>query len=168
MENIEWLDLVNEQDVVTGTLSRDDIYTQGRRNFRVINAFLVNSRGELWIPRRTAHKRLFPNALDMSVGGHVESGEDYLTCFRRETREELGLDLNTVPWREIAYFTPHTTTLSAFMRVYEIQSGDTPNFNRADFSEAFWLTPRKLLERIQSGDPAKGDLAELVQRCYLS
>lgn len=71
-------------------------------------------------------------------------------------------------WREIAAFSPFNTTLSAFMRVYEIQTDKTPDFNRDDFSEAFWLSPPQVLERIQSGDPAKGDLADLIRQCYLS
>lgn len=164
----EWLDLVNERDEVIGRLTREQIYAEGRQNFRVVNAFVVNHCGELWIPRRTMTKRLFPGGLDLSVGGHVQSGEDDLTAFRRETREELNLDLGAVPWREIASLSPFHTTLSAFMRVYEIRSDTAPDFNPSDFSEAFWLTPGQVLERIGDGDPAKGDLAEIVRRCYLT
>lgn len=164
-EPVEWLDLVNANDEVVGRISREEAWAK-RLPVRVINAFLVNAAGELWIPRRTATKRMFPNCLDMSVGGHVESGEDYLSCFRRETWEELNLNLDRVPWREIASFSPHSTTLSTFMRVYEIRSDQTPDFNPDDFSGGEWLTPWRLLERLQNGDPAKGDLRELVQRCY--
>ena len=167
MQPVEWLDLVNKQDEVVGRVTREEAWA-GRLPVRVINAFLVNSRGELWIPRRTAHKRMFPNCLDMSVGGHVESGEDYLTCFCRETQEELNLNVNDYQWREIAAFSPFNTTLSAFMRVYELQTDKTPDYNQDDFSEAFWLSPRQVLERIQNGDPAKGDLTDLIGRCYLS
>lgn len=167
VEPVEWLDLVNKQDEVVGRISREEAWSK-RQPVRVINAFIINSQGQLWIPRRTAHKRLFPNSLDMSVGGHVESGEDYLACFKRETQEELNLNVDDVQWREIAYFSPFTTPLSAFMRVYEIQTDQTPDYNKADFSEAFWLTPRQVLQRIENGDPAKGDLKELIQRCYLT
>ncbi|GAA5503417.1 nudix hydrolase DR_0079 [Deinococcus xinjiangensis] len=167
METVEWLDLVNEQDEVIGRVTRDEAWEK-RLSVRVVNAFLVNSRGELWIPRRTAHKKMFPNSLDMSVGGHVESGEDYLSCFKREVKEELNLDVNALDWREIASFSPFNTSLSAFMRVYEIRSDLDPDYNPDDFTEAFWLTPAQVLERIAGGDPAKGDLAELVRLCYLS
>ncbi|GGK12386.1 nudix hydrolase [Deinococcus malanensis] len=162
---VEWLDRVNEHDEVIGRVTRDEAWEKGWV-VRGINAFLVNSCGQLWIPRRTLHKRMFPGCLDMSVGGHVDSGEDYLTAFRRESREELNLDLDTVPWREIAAFSPFETPLSGFMRVYEIRTDRAPDFNPDDFSEAWWLTPRELLGRIEAGDPAKGDLAELVRLCY--
>lgn len=163
----ELLDLVNEQDEVVGRITRAEAW-QKRLPVRVINAFLVNSRGELWIPRRTLSKKMFPGCLDMSVGGHVESGEDYLTCFKRETQEELNLKVDALEWCEIAYFSPFETTLSAFMRVYELRSDVAPDYNPEDFSGGEWLTPAQLLTRIAGGDPAKGDLAELVQRCYLS
>ncbi|PTA67914.1 NUDIX hydrolase [Deinococcus arcticus] len=161
----EWLDLVNERDEVVGTVTRGDAWAR-RLPVRVVNAFVVNGAGQLWIPRRTPSKRVFPRCLDMSVGGHVERGESYEAAFRRETQEELNLDLDTVPWREVAAFSPFDTPLSAFMRVYEIRSDVAPAFNPDDFSGAEWLTPAEVLARIAAGDPAKGDLAELIRRCY--
>ena len=53
----ELLDLVDENDHVIGVMRRSEVYGKKLRNIRVINAFIVNSKGELWIPRRTAHKR---------------------------------------------------------------------------------------------------------------
>lgn len=161
----ELLDLVNEQDDVIGQVRRSEAWAR-RLSVRGVNAFVRNSRGQLWLPRRTADKRNYPSCLDMSVGGHVESGEDYLTCFRRETQEELRWDIDTLNWREIAAFSPFETTLSCFMRVYEIQSETAPDYNPADFSEALWLTPRQFLARVAGGEAVKGDLTELVRRCY--
>ena len=97
----ELLDLVDEQDRVIGARFRSEIYRDGLNNFRAVNAFLVNDFGQLWIPRRTAAKRIFPLCLDMSVAGHVASGEDYLTAFRRELYEELNLVLDDVSWKFI-------------------------------------------------------------------
>ncbi|ACO45564.1 NUDIX domain-containing protein [Deinococcus deserti] len=162
---VEWLDRVNKRDEVIGRVTRDEAWARSLP-VRVINAFLVNSHGQLWIPRRTMHKRMFPGCLDMSVGGHVDSGEDYVEAFRRETQEELHIDLDMISWRERAAFSPFETALSAFMRVYEIHTDQAPDYNRDDFSEAWWLTPCELLRRIEAGDPAKGDLAELVRLCY--
>jgi isopentenyldiphosphate isomerase len=55
----------------------------------VLNAFLVNDYGQIWIPRRSSLKRIFPLCLDMSVGGHVVSGESYEEAFRRELLVQL-------------------------------------------------------------------------------
>lgn len=165
----EWLDLVNEHDQVVGRVERAEAWARGLP-VRVVNAFIVNARGELWIPRRTLTKRMFPGGLDMSMGGHVGAGETYEAAFRREVHEELNLDVDTVPWREIAAFSPFRTgpgeqPLSAFMRVYELRSDVAPAYNPADFSGAEWLRPEQVLARVAGGEPSKGDLAELVRRC---
>ena len=161
----ERLDLVNERDEVVGQILRADPALRWER-VRVVNAFLRNSRGELWIPRRSPGKSLFPNALDVSVGGAVQSGETYEEAFRREAREELNLDTDALPWRELAAFSPFQTTLSSFMRVYELRSDTAPRFNPDDITGGEWLTPGQVLKRIAVGEAAKGDLAELVRRCY--
>ncbi len=163
----EWLDLVNEHDQVIGKKLRSEIYAEGLSNFRVINAFVKNSKGELWIPRRTANKRIYPLCLDMSVGGHVESGEDYQTTFERETAEELNIDINQVSWKLLGKLIPHENQVSAFMQIYEIQSDEAPNFNPDDFIEYYWLTPEKLREKIEAGEKAKSDLLKIVKYFYL-
>jgi 8-oxo-dGTP pyrophosphatase MutT (NUDIX family) len=168
LELPEILDLVNDFDVVVGQIPRDDSWDKVSRGgyVRVINAFVKNSKGQLFIPRRSSSKRVFPNGLDMGVGGLVQAGETYLEAFKRETLEELNLDVDALTWREIAYFSPVSTGLSAFMKVFEIQLEETPKFNTDDFSEFFWLTPLELKTRILSGDAAKDDLLELVERVY--
>ncbi|WP_104990164.1 NUDIX domain-containing protein [Deinococcus sp. NW-56] len=165
MNDVEWLDLVNEHNEVIGSVTRDEAWAR-RLPVRGVNAFLVNPRGELWIPRRTLTKRNFPGCLDMSVGGHVERGESYEAAFRRETQEELNLDVDTLPWREIGAFTPQDAGLNIFMRVYELRTDTAPAYNPHDFDGAEWLTPDALLARIAAGDPAKSDLAPLVRLCY--
>lgn len=162
----ELLDLVDEHDRVIGTGLRSDIYRERLNSFRVINAFLINSAGQLWIPRRSAAKRIFPMCLDMSVGGHVASGESYDEAFRRELLEELGLCLDTVEWRDLGHLTPREHGVSAFMHVYEIRSNISPEYNRDDFVEFFWMSPHKILERIEAGDIAKDDLPKLIKLIY--
>lgn len=162
----EWLDLVNDDDQVIGRVTRSEAWEK-KLFVRVVNAFVVNAAGQLWIPRRTAHKRTFPDCLDMSVGGHVELGESYEAAFLRETREELNLNLQGADWREVAYFSPLRQPVSTFMRVYEIRSDQAPAFNQNDFSHADWCSPQALVGRIDAGEKAKGDLRELTHLIYL-
>ncbi|WP_315941265.1 GNAT family N-acetyltransferase [Deinococcus sp. Marseille-Q6407] len=163
----EWLDEVDERARVVGRVERQDHWNAPRpgRYVRVINAFVVNRAGQLWIPRRTRSKRSFPGCLDMSVGGHVGAGESYEAAFRRETREELNWDTDRLAWEDLGLFSPMEAPLSAFMHVYVIRSEEAPPYNPADFSGAEWLTPDELLARIAAGDPAKGDLRELAELC---
>lgn len=166
MAEDELLNLVDDNDMVVGTILRSEMMATGVRNFRVINAFIKNSRGELWIPRRAASKRIFPLCLDMSVGGHVGAGESYDLAFARETEEEVGLRLSGVRWQRLGCLTPPAHGVSAFMTVYEIQADSVPHYNRDDFTEFFWLTPSQLLEKLANGDKGKGDLPAIVKHFY--
>lgn len=162
----ELLDVVDHADRVIGTALRSELYRHGLTCFRVVNAFIRNSRGELWIPRRAASKRLFPLCLDASMGGHVASGETYEEALCRELREELAIALDDANWRMLGSMMPHVHGTSAFMRVFEIESELAPAFNTKDFCEAFWFSPGDLLRRIEQGEPHKGDLPIMVRHFY--
>ncbi|MEK7623816.1 MAG: NUDIX hydrolase [Patescibacteria group bacterium] len=163
----EYLDLVDENDVVIGRKLRADVRAENLSNFRVVNLFIRNSLGELWIPRRSAHKRDRPLALDMSMGGHVDSGETYEEALKRETMEELNINLDVTPALYLGYLVPHRDQVGAFMKVYELSMDEVPNYNKNDFIEYFWLTPEELLERIKEGVSAKYDLPIVVKRFYI-
>ena len=165
-EEDEWLDIVNEQDVVVDKKRRSEVYASDTSHFRVINAFIVNSEGKLWIPRRASDKRLFPACLDVSVGGHVESGETYDEAFKRESKEEVNIDIVDVAYTVLGVLTPHRDHVSAFMRVYEIKSDVEPDYNKKDFTESFWLTPAEFFERFKQGERVKGDLPLLIRAFY--
>ena len=104
--------------------------------------------------------------MDISVGGHVESGEDYELAFKRETKEETNLDIERVPYKLLGHLTPHEHNVSAFMKVYEIESDVVPDYNKDDFVEDFWIKPKDLLKKIAEGEKAKGDLPKLVKIFY--
>jgi isopentenyl-diphosphate delta-isomerase len=54
----EYLDLVDENDNVIGNKKRSEVYAENLSNYRVINAFVINSNGEIWIPRRNKNKKI--------------------------------------------------------------------------------------------------------------
>lgn len=162
----EFLDLVDKNDKVVGKMKRSEVYTKGLSNFRTVNVFLINSKGQIWIPRRVANKRIFPLFLDMSVGGHVESGETYDKAFKRELNEELNLDSGKVEYRILGKVTPSKNDTSCFSTIYEIRMDSAPDYNKDDFVEYFWLAPKEILEKIKNGDNAKSDLPKLVKMFY--
>src|SRR4051794_3275609 len=99
MSDDEMLDLADANDIVYSVAKRSDVYAKNLKYFRASNAFIVNSHGELWIPRRVASKKIFPLCLDMSIAGHVSSGETYDETFAREAMEEAHIDITKVPYR---------------------------------------------------------------------
>ncbi len=166
VDNDEILDLVDENDKVIGQKPRAEIYAENLSNFRVINAFVINAQGEIWTPRRTANKKIYPLSLDMSVGGHVISGESYDQALKRETEEELNLDIQKLPVKLLGHLTPEKNQVSAFMNVYEISLDEVTSYNKNDFIEYFWLKPEEIINRIEKGDKAKSDLIKLIKIFY--
>jgi isopentenyldiphosphate isomerase len=163
----ELLDLVDDDDNVIGRIWRSEAYRLGVRNVRVVNLFLRRSDGALWIPTRTPQKRMFPNALDVSMGGHLRAGETYVDALLRETMEELNIDALALGYRQLGHCTPKADGVHAFQRVYEIRTDEPPPFNPDDFSWYEWLQPGQVLKRIADGTKAKGDLPTLIRRFYI-
>ena len=165
-ENDEMLDLVDDNDEVIAQKNRSEIYASGARNFRVINAFLMNDQNQVWIPRRSPDKKLFPLCLDASVGGHVQAGETYLQAFERELQEELNLSAQDVSYSFVVYLNPKKNNVSAHMNVYLINHNHTLNYNTEDFQDSMWITIPELQKVIQQGEKTKGDLPMLINVLY--
>lgn len=163
MHEDELLDLVNENDEIIGTIHRseyDRMVNEKLGYIRAVELFIVNDKGELWIPKRTAHKKIAPNGLDYSMGGHVSSCETYLQSALREIQEELNLTLQESDLQFIRKFSPDE--LPYFRVLYLYHSNEAPRYNPDDFVSASWLTPRQVIEQLDSGIPAKVSLRPTV------
>jgi len=163
----EIMNIVSDDDEIIGEASREEIYAEGIKNFRVVNAFVVNDEGLIWVPRRHKDKILYPLHLDTSVGGHVKAGEAYEQALFRETEEEINIDLTVIPYKEVAYISPISTPVSAFMKVYFIYAEEVENYNEDDINEAFWMGPKDLIDALESGeDKAKSDLIVILKKVF--
>src|SRR6185369_4392075 len=94
----EIFDVVNEQDEVIGRQPRNEVHRLGLLH-RAVHVLVFNSRGEVFLQQRSLSKDRQPGLWDSSASGHLDSGEDYDACAVRETREELGLELQSTPQR---------------------------------------------------------------------
>lgn len=92
----EVFDVVNERDEVIGQLGRREVHRQGLRH-RAVHVLIFNRQGQVFLQKRSMLKDNFPGTWDSSAAGHVDAGEDYDTCALREVKEELGIQLNSVP-----------------------------------------------------------------------
>lgn len=163
MEHDELLDVVDADDRVIGTVWRSgygDFAKEKRGNIRVVELFIQNDKGQIWIPKRTATKKIAPNGLDYSMGGHVESGQSYEEAALREIKEELNLNLTAADLVVIKKFEPNNLPL--FRTLYLYKTNDAPAYNPDDFVSAEWISPSDLIEKLDAGVPSKDNMHEAV------
>jgi isopentenyldiphosphate isomerase len=167
-EPVELLDLFDVQELVISVVSRHKYY-KNKADFpgylRSAEMFIINDSGQLWVPRRTPTRLIAPNGLDYSCGGHVTSGETYLTGCIREANEELNLRINETDL-ELAFVTGTSAVSPWFRQLFLYHSNVTPDYNTSDFSEYYWLTPRELIDRLEAGEPAKESLLITVKKSF--
>jgi len=115
----EILDIVDENDQVTGQAPRHRVYAERLRH-RAAFVLVRDGGNRIFVHRRTARKLVFPSHYDMFVGGVLGTGETYDEAARREAAEELGVpDLPApTPLFRFLYDAPAHTWWSA---VYEVR-----------------------------------------------
>lgn len=90
---MELFDVLDENGNYLGQVSdRDAVHKAGLWH-RAVVVFLVNSKNQVLLQRRSASKKKWPNMLDVSAGGHTNLGEFGFETAIRETFEELGVSL---------------------------------------------------------------------------
>jgi len=90
----EKFDVLNEQGEFTGkTATREECHKKGLWH-RAVYAFVIDDNKNILLQKRSANKKLWPNLWDVTVGGHVDSGELGRQALIREAKEELGIDIN--------------------------------------------------------------------------
>ena len=164
-DNNDLMDLVDKNDVVIGTINQSEARNllETRAGFiRGAVAFIQNNEGKLWIPRRTAHKRLAPNGLDFSVAEHVQRGETYEEAVIRGFKEELFLDIKKNDLKYLGKLEPIPQAPYFFTGVFLYSANGVKEYNRTDFTGFEWLSPQEVVKRIDNGDPCKSALKPAI------
>ena len=91
---MEYLDIVDENGEPTGdTVERSRAHREGIRH-RTAHVWLVrirDGRAQILLQKRSRIKDSHPECYDMSSGGHIPAGVDYLPSAVRELWEEIGV-----------------------------------------------------------------------------
>ena len=91
MSREELFPLVDEAGNVVGSATRNECHSGTFWLHPVVHLHVFNSKGELYLQKRSMLKDVQPGKWDTAVGGHVDYGEEIETALQREVYEELGL-----------------------------------------------------------------------------
>lgn len=130
------LDVVDEEDRVTGVASRAEVHAR-RLLHRAVHILIHDGRGRLYLQRRAEHKDCAPGLWDTSAAGHVDHGERYEDAAPRELAEELGL--RDVALLELARLPASAATGGEFVRVYLGCCDAEPRPDPGEIAEGRWL-----------------------------
>jgi isopentenyl-diphosphate Delta-isomerase len=138
----EIFDVVNERDEIIGRETRREVHRSGLRH-RAIHVFVFNSRGEVFLQKRSMSKDSSPGLWDSSASGHLDYGEDYDTCAVRELREEIGLNLSDCP-RRIFKIKACQQTGQEFVWLYQCQSEGPFTLHPDEIERGDWFASERV------------------------
>ena len=122
-----------------GQLPRPIVHRDGHKH-RAVHVLVFDTRGRIFLQKRSMTKDTFPGAWDSSASGHLDSGEDYGTCAVRELREELGLSAPTPPV-PLFKISACAETGQEFVWAYRCQSEGPFTLQASEIERGGWFTP---------------------------
>ena len=158
----EYLDIVDKNDKVIGVAERGnlpaDIYK--KKFLRYVNIFILNSKNELLLPKRSMNRRLFPGKFDFSCAEHVQSGESYDHAALRGLKEEL--NLVNVQIKDIGKINPMVEKVSGFAEIYQVIYKDNiQDYDKEGIEKLEWIKLEKIKKMIKSNpEKFKGDFIQ--------
>jgi isopentenyldiphosphate isomerase len=147
----ELFEVVNDQDQVLELRPRAEVHRLGLKH-RAVHVLVFNSRGEVFLQKRSLTKDCFPGTWDSSASGHVAPAETYDACATRELEEELGWK-SAVPPRRLFKLAACAETGQEFVWVYQVEAEGPFRLHPEEISAGGWFAPdevsRWLRERPQ-------------------
>jgi isopentenyldiphosphate isomerase len=140
--NEEYFDVVNERDEVVGRATRKEVHARGLLH-RAVHVLVYNSKGQVFLQKRSMKKDRQPGLWDSSSSGHVDSGEDYDPCTVRELREELGLVVSHPPDRLFKLDACEETD-QEFVWIYRCESEGPFELNQEEIETGGWFMPAEV------------------------
>lgn len=160
----ELLDVVDEDDNIIAVKTRGEIHARGLMH-RAVHILVFNSQGELFLQKRSMIKDEQPGKWDSSAAGHVDSGEDYLDCARREIGEELGIDADRE--FELLFKLPASAlTGNEHCMVYRYCFDGPMVLHAEEIDEGSWISPQLLDRRVAKADSELTEALCLIWKRY--
>lgn len=140
--------VVNERDEVIDYRPRAEIHRLHLRH-RAVHIWVFNQRSELLLQKRSLRKDCSPGLWDSSAAGHVDRGEDYDACARRELAEELGITPAPTALRRWFKIDACADTGWEFVWVYACRSEGPFQHNTDEIDALAWLTLEQLAQTLK-------------------
>ena len=146
----EFVVLVDEQDQEIGQLEKIEAHRLGLLH-RAFSVLIFNSKGELLLQQRAAHKYHSPLLWTNSCCSHPRPEETIAAAAKRRLQEEMGLNANLKP----AFSFLYEAQLDQGLTEHEIDhvvfgyTNDKPNINPDEVAAYKWITIDQLTQELE-------------------
>lgn len=148
---MEKWDILNADGTSTGkTALRGKCNLKPGEYHLVVHIWVVSSRGEILIQRRSDSKKLMPGEW-AATGGAAISGEDSYTAANRELYEELGIPSNKQTLIKLSRIKRRNSLLDLWFINTNIQE-DKLRLQQDEVAEARWVSRDTFKEMINNGE----------------
>lgn len=100
----ELIDILDSDGNITGTTAMKSAAHKNGWFHQTVHIWFYTSSGEILMQQRGKSKDIYPLLWDVSVAGHIGSGEVILTAAQREVMEEIGLTISKNELHKIGIF----------------------------------------------------------------
>ena len=159
---MEMMDIVNENDQVLGSTSREEIYAK-QHYHRIAHVIIFNNKKEMALQLRSKTISFCPGHWTTAVGGHVQAGETYEDAALREYKEELG---TTSKLKFIAkdYYAPPER--KKFLGIFETTYNGPFKLEKGKVDKVEYFSLKKIQEMLDSGEKFHPELTFILKKHY--
>jgi isopentenyl-diphosphate Delta-isomerase len=161
MDN-EILDIVDSHNIVIGSATREEIYAR-KHIHRIVHVIVRNKKGEFLMQLRSEQSRYLPLHWSTSVGGHVQTGEDFETAAKREMIEEIGINCDISELDVCLY---QDDRLQKFLGIYEATVDDGFEINPEEVADIKFMDQKTFEDMIVDGAKIHPELLFIWNKFY--
>jgi len=148
---MEMWDIYDRDRVKTGkTISRAEKLPEGSYHI-VVHILIMNSKNEMLIQKRTLTKDKWPGRWDISIGGSIVAGEDSRIGAIRESKEEIGYDVNLENVRPAITFNFERGFDDYYIILDDVDI-NTLKLQEEEVDEVKWASREEVIEMIKNNE----------------
>lgn len=148
---MEYWDILTSDGKRTGKRVRRDQYNRflpGEYHL-VVHIWLVNSKGELLIQKRSEEREPMPGEW-AATSGSALSGEISRGAALRELREELGIEIGPDSLQFLHRFVRKNSIIDIWWARLDVEPAHL-TLQKEEVTKAAWVGPQRLREMVQNG-----------------
>lgn len=129
------------------SLNSEEIHKRGLLH-RAVHILVINSKGEIFVRRRSWQKKLYPGVWSTSVGAHVLEGQTSEECAQVNLKKFLGLEL---PLEKVGEIGVKDEVENEHIAVFVCRSDFVKELNPDESAEGEFMSIERTEELVRSG-----------------